>query len=128
MATEKLSIEFITSAFKNRAVVSIWHQVFRTEYAPSNNRAYGKNNLTNDTCASAMGCAVSQDWPLTMTRAFLSVRTCPALACACLYLLVLRAAIREPRSILCLYLCHFRHVRFRFYLRVIDTWIVYPAC
>ena len=47
---------------------------FRTEYAPSNNRAYGKNNLTNDTCASSMGCAIARDWPVTQSRAYLSVR------------------------------------------------------
>lgn len=47
---------------------------FRMEYAPSNNRAYGKNNLTNDTCASSMGCAIARDWPVSQSRAFLSVR------------------------------------------------------
>ncbi len=44
---------------------------FRAEYATTNERAYGKNNLTNDTCAdTTMGCAVSVEWGTELNAAF----------------------------------------------------------
>ena len=50
---------------------------FRSQYATTNTRAYGKANLTNDTCASDMGCAVSsgeQGWPTTISSVYISTQ------------------------------------------------------
>jgi hypothetical protein len=44
---------------------------FRSEYATTNERAYGKNNLSLDTCSDhTMGCAVSAEWGTTLVAAY----------------------------------------------------------
>ena len=45
--------------------------LFRQQYATTNTRAYGKTNISNDTCAAGR-CAESRDWQTTVTKAFLA--------------------------------------------------------